>query len=262
MGSSPLNRVAVAQTVPVAGDLSHNLRQHLALITQAHAAGAQLILFPELSLSGYDLPRISEWVTGPEDPALTPLREAARQTGMLLIAGAPVYSLDGADICIGSLLFTPEGRIHLYRKQHLHPGEEKFVVPGPPGVELFPWAGERVALAICADTTHSSHASDAAAAGATVYAASVFWTPGGYGHDAAMVQSYARDYALTVLIANYGGPCGGFESGGQSAGWAPGGQLVASAPAQGAHLLVATRSGQTWRGESQPLACVPPNRRR
>lgn len=254
MGRPQLSRIAVAQTVPVAGDLPRNLRQHLAFIAQARAAGAQLLLFPELSLSGYDLPRISEWVTGPDDPALSPLRAAARQTGMLLIAGAPVHSLDGAGICIGSLLFTPDGQLQIYRKQHLHPGEEKHVVPGPPGVELIPSEDEQLALAICADTTHASHASQAAATGATIYAASVFWTPGGYGHDAAMVQQYAREYSFAVLVANYGGPCGGFESGGQSACWAPGGQLVAAAPAPGAHLLVLTRTGQSWRGESQPLA--------
>ena len=45
--------IAVAQTCPVKGDVDANLEDHLRLAGCAASEGAQLVLFPELSLTGY-----------------------------------------------------------------------------------------------------------------------------------------------------------------------------------------------------------------
>ena len=47
-------RIAVAQTKPVKGDMQHNVDQHKKLIAVAIANKADLVIFPELSITGYE----------------------------------------------------------------------------------------------------------------------------------------------------------------------------------------------------------------
>src|ERR1700749_5035435 len=46
-------RIALAQINPTVGDLAGNVRKHLEFITKAKEAGAQLVIFPEMSVIGY-----------------------------------------------------------------------------------------------------------------------------------------------------------------------------------------------------------------
>ena len=48
-------RIALAQIAPRLGDVEHNLQQHLDIIAQARDQNADLVVFPELSLTGYFL---------------------------------------------------------------------------------------------------------------------------------------------------------------------------------------------------------------
>jgi predicted amidohydrolase len=93
------------------------------------------------------------------------------------------------------------------------------------------FAGEtRVALAICADTTHPEHAARAAQKGSNVYAAGVLITSHGYAPDAVLLQGYALDHKMAVLMANYSGATGDYVSAGKSAIWPEDGRLVAAVP--------------------------------
>lgn len=47
--------IAAAQTIPVRGDVDANLKQHVRLVRAAAAEQAQVLVFPELSLTGYEL---------------------------------------------------------------------------------------------------------------------------------------------------------------------------------------------------------------
>ena len=51
----PALRVALAQINPAVGDLAGNSKAILAFSDQAHKAGAQLVVFPELALTGYPI---------------------------------------------------------------------------------------------------------------------------------------------------------------------------------------------------------------
>src|SRR5688572_20733770 len=61
--------VALAQTKPHLGDVARNLLQHEEAVAAAKAAGADLVVFPELSLTGYhlkdDVPSVAQRVDGP-----------------------------------------------------------------------------------------------------------------------------------------------------------------------------------------------------
>src|SRR5262245_55051500 len=109
--------IAVAQTVPVRGDVDANLTQHLHLIDAATKERAGVLVFPELSLTGYELGLAEELAFGDDDPRLAPLVAAAAAHAMTLIVGAPVRI--GARLHIGAFILTPDGGVDLYTKHRL-----------------------------------------------------------------------------------------------------------------------------------------------
>jgi predicted amidohydrolase len=246
-------RIAAAQTLSQSADLAANVAVHVHACATAAAHGAGLVVFPELSLSGYELRLLRDCVLTPDHPVLDPLRQAAVQHGMLIVAGAPVPSEDGRGISIGAITLLPDGSAGLYRKRFLHQGEQPFAVAGSELAHVQRAGAFQAALAICADTTHEEHPAAAQAGGADLYLAGVLWTPGGYDVDAAMMERYARTYGLACLVANHAGPSGGFPSAGRSAFWAPGGRLLATAPDQGGALVLAGFADGVWEGAALPL---------
>lgn len=193
--------LAAAQSISLPGDIEVNVREHLRFITAAHAAGVQVLVFPELSLTGYELPLLQR--------------------------------------CL------------------LHPGEERFASAGTTGSGLLRLGADTVAQAICADITHAQHPAQAAAAGASLYLAGVLESEAGYRADAAAMQRYAQQHTMGMLLANHGGPSGGYVPAGRSAFWAPGGALVVAAPGAGSWLVVASKPRTTdhiqWTGEAMRL---------
>ena len=238
---------AVAQTTPRRGDLEGNLAQHLRLAEGAAEAGAELVLFPELSLTTYHREFQPDEALDAGEPRLEPLAEAARRLRLSLLAGAPVAA-PGGGLHIGALLYSPEGEPQIYRKQFVHRSEKPCFRCGPGGPTI-PVAGETVASSICADLTYPEHAQAAAEAGATVYAAGCFLTPEGWEVDAGLLRGYAGTYGMLVLMANFGNSTPAFETAGRSAAWAPGGELLACAPESGEALLLARHRSGRWTGE-------------
>ncbi len=233
--------IAAAQSPSIAGDFEANLAIHLRFIEAAHAEGVELLLFPELSLCGYELPLLRDCLLTPDDARLAPLRDAAVATGMRIIAGAPLG--DGALPHIAAITFLPDGTTTVYRKQYLHPGEELYAQAGPIGAHCQELNGQRYAQAICADATQYRHAADAAADGASIYLAGVLISETGYANDAAKLQRYASDFGMGVLMANHAAPSGGYAAVGRSAWWKPGGVLAAEVAGPGSALLLVDRDG-------------------
>ncbi|MYM91096.1 carbon-nitrogen hydrolase family protein [Rugamonas sp. FT82W] len=235
--------IAAAQSPSIAGDIDANVRIHLRFIEAAHAEGVELLLFPELSLCGYELPLLRDCQLTPDDARLAPLRNAAMATGMRIIAGAPLAGGSDALPYIAAISFLPDGTSTIYRKQYLHPGEELYARPGPIGPHCQELNGQRYAQAICADATHYQHAADAAVAGASIYLAGVLISEAGYANDAAKLQRYASDFGMGVLMANHAAPSGGYAAAGRSAWWQAGGLLKTEVPTPGNALLIVERDG-------------------
>ena len=248
--------LAAAQYSCVAGDLPANIARHLAFMDQAAAHGVDLLVFPELSLTGYE-PRLAPSLAlVPDDSVLQPLRERARQLGMDTVVGAPMRLPDSPNVLIAALTLHGDGRQSLYFKQHLHPGEEQVFSPGHGGAALG-YAGRQVALAVCADFAQPDHVAAAAAAGAQVYAASVLISEGGYAHDSQLLQGYAREHPIGILLANHGGPSGGWACAGRSALWTPGGALLVAAQGAGDCLVIARSAAAGWQGQVVELSALP-----
>lgn len=252
--------IGAAQTVPKRGDVDANVAQHLELVREAALQRAALLVFPELSLTGYELELASELSFRENDERLAPLATAAAQHDMTLVVGAPVRL--GTALHIGAFILTPEASL-LYTKQHLgtfssdaNPGGP---VPPPepsifqPGTQdpLVRVQGRVAAVAICADTGRAAHAQAAATRGADLYLASMFFTPAEVDAESARFAGYAAKHGMIVAAANYGGPTGSLPAGGHSAVWSPAGEVIAQLNRSGAGLALAFESSAGWHGKTR-----------
>ncbi|MGV9304179.1 carbon-nitrogen hydrolase family protein [Nonomuraea sp. NPDC003727] len=233
--------VAVAQTSARLGDVTANAHAAAASIPVAVESGAKLLIFPELSLVGYDLDLLDDpaaWVTE-DDPRLDVVRQAARDCGVTAVVGAAYRRADGT-AWIASLAVRPDGSIHAYGKQNLHGRERDLFQPGEPGA-LLDVDGWRVALAICYDAGVPAHAEDAVRRGAEVYAGSVLYTLAEARRLDLHFGARAMDHRMFAIAANHAGTGPGWVSCGGSGVWHPDGTRLTQA-ATGPGLVTAALS--------------------
>lgn len=241
--------ICAAQYCAVAGDLNANLERHARFMRLAAQQGVAFLLFPELSLTGYEPSLARSLALTADSERLLPLRELAQQLGMTTVVGLPLLHRGSEGVFIAALVFAADGSTNIYTKQHLHPGEDEVFSPGQGGA-LLNIKSEQIALSVCADFNHASHAQAAAQAGADIYAASVLISDNGYPHDSGLLQGYAKEHSMGVLMANHGGPSGGWACAGRSAFWSAGGELVVSAAGTGDCLVIVRRRQGVWQGET------------
>lgn len=236
--------IAAIQSISVKGDIAENLEHHLRLARVAASHGATFVLFPELSLTGYELAIADEIAIGCNDPRLGALRTLAQESGITIVAGAPIVA-DGGHLHIGALTFKPNGDLSVYTKQHLHSGEAEVFTSGAGG-ELVDLDGTKIALAVCADISQAGHAEQAARDGASVYAASVLITDAAYKAETGLLRHYAANHRMPVLMANHGAATGGWKPAGRSAIWDDVGNLIVAAPGASECIVMAERKNGSW----------------
>ena len=246
-------RIVAVQTRPVPGDVEANLEGHLRAIARAASDGAGLVVFPELSLTGYEPTLAAELAMTPDDERLDRLQRASDEHGIAVAAGLPLVGPDG--VHIGTALFRPGADPLTFCKHHLHPDEEPFFVPGE-GLRVHELGGTRLAFAICYEISVPEHAARAATDGASVYLASVAKTAAGVAGAIDTLARVAQHHRMTVLMANCVGACDGSVCAGRSSAWTAAGGLRAQLAADEEALLVVDTS--TGTASSVPLEALGP----
>jgi len=227
--------IGLAQIAPRRADTEGNIEDHVDVILEAGRRGCQLVLFPEMSLTGYETFAARSLASSLDDSCWERLQGACDASGVYAAVGAPLSSQEGVQIA--QVLLRPGATRQIYRKQHLHANELPFFVPGDQALDI--QLGEhRLALAICYESTLERHVDAALARGATAYLASVAKSEEGIRRASEHYAALAREHELFVLVSNSVGPSDGFVSAGSSAAWSPGGELVCRAGAQAQQLLV------------------------
>ena len=163
------SRVAVAQMAPILGDVDKNLAIHERVAREAIAQEANLLVFPELSLTGYFLkdqvPSVA--LTG-EASVLDPLRALSRRIAMVVgfVEEGPGHRFHNA----AAYLEGGEVR-HIHRKVYLPTygifDEQRYLAAGG-AVRAFETALGRMAILICEDMWHPAAAGIAAWDGAEI----------------------------------------------------------------------------------------------
>jgi len=240
-------KVALGQINPTVGDFQGNSAKIIDAAQRAQAAGAGLILFPELSVCGYpprDLVEKASFVARNQE---TVQAIAGQTRGIAVICGlvTPARAETGKSV-MNSAALLHDGRVEFVQSKRLLPTYDVFdemrnFAPAD-RQELFSFCGRRVALTICEDAWNDKH----------------FWNRRLYGVDPVeellrsggdflfnvsaspfsldkrelrrrMLQAIAGEYKVPVVFVNQVGGNDSLVFDGSSFVLAPDGRVVAQA---------------------------------
>ncbi len=151
--------IALAQINTHLGDLQANLEKHLVYIKQASGSGVELLIFPELSLTGYALQDLTSTVAlrpTSVDPIFRPLLNASKNLD--LVVGF-VDEDSRHRFFIAAAYLSGGEVVHVHHKVYLPTyglfDEGRFFAWGD-SVRAFDTRFGRVGIAICEDFWHAS----------------------------------------------------------------------------------------------------------
>jgi predicted amidohydrolase len=212
--------VVLAQIAPRLGDVAHNLQRHLQIVGEAAQGGADLVLFPELSLTGYFLKDlVPDVALRTDSPELRELAAAAK--GVDVLVGAVIETED-AQFHNAALYFSDGRLLHVHRKVYLPTyglfDEQRYFAQGdrfrvfdaplPAAAQPRAW---HAGVLICEDMWHMSGAALLARQGVDVLLCPSSSPGRGVTHGAtlgtamsydAMTRTYAQLTTSYVLYCN------------------------------------------------------------
>lgn len=209
-------KICAVQTRPLKGDFQGNIGNHLKLIDLALLYDASIIIFPELSLTGYEPELAKDLAIDLYDSRLDCFQKISNSRLVILGVGAPLKNHGG--ICIGMVLFQPNKPGQAYTKKYLHPDEKEFFISGQ-GSAAITGQGAGIALAICYELSVPEHSENAFKNGASIYIASAVKSVNGIDKACKSLSEIANRYSMVVLLANCVGQSGGYECAGKTSAW-------------------------------------------
>jgi N-carbamoylputrescine amidase len=200
-------KIACIQMQPAIGNVEANVAHSISLINRAVELGAQLIVLPELSNTGYMFRSREEAFAAseaiPGGPTVGAWSEVAGKEKLHLVAG--ICERDGAKLFNSAVLIGPNGHIGTYRKVHLWNEENLFFEPGDLGFPVFHTTIGRIGIAICYDGWFPETYRLAALQGADIVCVPTNWVPipgQAPGREAmANILSMAAAHSNSIYIA-------------------------------------------------------------
>jgi predicted amidohydrolase len=226
-------RVALAQIDPALGDVAENLRRSHEVLNRARSDGVDLVVLPELTLTGYSLGRVREDVSrSVDDPEIAELAAAAE--GLACVFG---FAEAGRVHNYNSAAYLEGGSVrHVHRKLYLPTydiwEERKHFTPGS-AMRAFDTDIGRLAVLICSDAWQPALAVLAVQDGARVLIVPANSTSrrGAIEEEWRDINRfYARMLESYVVFVNRVGAEGDLSFWGGSHVYDPWGELVAEAP--------------------------------
>jgi predicted amidohydrolase len=216
-------KICVAQTKPIKGDIQRNIEGHKKVIDLAASQGAGIIIFPELSLTGYEPTLAKDLATAPNDNRFDDFQKISDLRQIAIGVGVPIKSSDG--IFISMILFQSGKTRQTYSKEYLHPDEEPFFVSGQNSTPI-KVDGVNMAFAICYELSVPAHSENAVKQGAEIYVASVAKFANGIDSAIKTLSEIATKYSMMVLMSNCVGKSDGHDCAGKSSVWNSKGVLL------------------------------------
>ena len=240
-------KIALGQINPTVGDFTGNAAKIVQFALQARSAGAELVLFPELSVSGYPPLDLVERRSFVNRSRLTAERIAVETEGIAVICGmvTPAEAESGKTV-MNSAVLLRDGHIDFIQSKMLLPtydvfDESRNFAPAK-SQQLFNFGGNHVALTICEDAWNDKRfwnrrlygvdpVEELVQAGGNVVlniSASPFWL-GKRELRRDMLASIARNQKVTVAMVNQVGGNDSLVFDGSSLVISPHGQVIAQA---------------------------------
>ena len=212
-------------------------------MSEAAGNGADLLVAPELALTGYGRGDVLTQLAQPRDgPMVKRLTATAANLGISLVAGFPERVDDVRYISALIINHTSPDDVHIYRKGCLYGDYEKgLFAPNGPTTVLINMHGLTLGFLICYDIEFPENARRLALAGADMI---VVPTALPLGNSAAFIATHAvpvRAFENQIFIAyaDNADTDDGFTFQGLSSIAAPDGAVLASAPVAGDAMLYA-----------------------
>lgn len=204
-------KILLAQTQTFAGSVDINLQLHIACCKQAAKLGADLIVFPELSITNYEPGLAKQLAFTITDKRLLPLQELSNTDNLIIAVGLPLFTAAG--VAIATVFFKPNTLPFVYYKTYLHADELPFFV-SVANATVTPLPD--IAFAICYELSVPQHAAAVALQQRQLYIASVAKTSKGVIEATARLAALAKQNNCPVLFVNAVGPADNFINDGHS----------------------------------------------
>lgn len=222
--------VALAQMRGVYGDKARNMARILDLIGEAARRGADLICFPEASLTGYradGILHLVEMADALDDDSVMRLRAAARAHRVCVLLPFLERRMEG--VYNSAVFIDDRGEIiGSYSKTHLISSEKGTLLPGD---RLAVWDTPlgRIGCLICYDICFPETARALAMKGAQLIVVPSAWRAGDYFSRwwDLNIACRAVDNVVYVAGVNQVGPCGEEAFAGRSKACGPTGEVIA-----------------------------------
>lgn len=233
-------KVAAAQIACALGDVPANLAKIRHFAERAKEAGAQLVVFPEMSDTGYAMQVIGEKANTWDQGAVPALRQLTRELSLTIISG--LSEREGDKIFNTQVVIDPHGEIVAkYRKTHLFApiGEDKTCTAGVclTSVTLGPFHG---GLTICYDLRFPEiYRTLSLDQGVNLFVNSSAWPFPRLEHLRILATARAIENQSYLILANRVGRDNGAPFCGSSAIIDPYGVVMAAASADREELIMA-----------------------
>jgi len=216
-------RVAIAQIEAIKGNIEKNIENHLKWIKQAIQNNADMVVFPELSLTGYEPDLAESLATNQDDTRLDEMQSLSDKNEITIGVGLPTRK--ERNVFVSMIIIQPYKERITYSKQYLYPPEKSIFTAGKNPLVLN-FETEVVSPAICYETSNKAHCEYASQNNATIYIASVLSSIRGIDAELKKLSGIAKNKNMVTFMANYVGKSGGYECAGKSSVWDSTGKLI------------------------------------
>ncbi|MBA3961454.1 MAG: hypothetical protein H0X40_06085 [Chthoniobacterales bacterium] len=250
-------KIAAAQIDCVPGEVATNLRKLEAFAERAKAAGADLVVFPEMADTGYVMPIILQSALPWSEGAVPALREIARRLQLAIICGVSERVKNA--IYNAQVFIDAKGEIGgSYRKAHLFSAgtlDERECFAAGNEIRSYAFGDFRLGLSICYDLRFPEiYRELATAQRATVFVVSSAWPFPRAEHLRILTLARAIENQSYLVLANRVGTDDGATFCGGSAVFDPYGNVLGAGSSEGEELITAELSTEVLRTVRERMA--------
>ncbi|MBP2831962.1 carbon-nitrogen hydrolase family protein [Aquimarina sp. U1-2] len=227
--------IAIVQITSLRGNIQENIKNHLKYINHAIQFDADLIIFPELSITNFEPSLANEFATTINDIMFAPFQKLSNEYNITIGIGMPTKAPEG--IQISMLIFQPNNFKKVYSKQVLHSDEMPYFVCGNQSVYIT-LHHTKIGIGICYESLQLDHFFNAKKEGSDIYIASVAKPKNKIKTAIEHFSKISNEFSTPILMVNSLGQCEGFISGGQSTVWNRKGEILEQLDANNEGLLL------------------------
>ena len=227
-------RLALYQGPSPAGDVAAAFEAVESALSAASAMRADIAVFPEIFLPGYNVPRPEAQPL--DGPWVRRLGAAAREAGVALVIGMAEQA--GGVVYNSAVVLGPDGGLLAsYRKLQLFGEREKALYAPGDAYVVFPFRNRRIGLLICYDVEFPEHCRAIARQGADLVLVPTANMPPFDNVNRVTIAARALDHGVTLAYCNYCGVEGDLTYVGRSVIAGPDGEPIALAGVEAALLI-------------------------